>query len=278
MTPNKLVTNIMTTKDSGNENSTPSDSTAKVLSIHDEPSRELAISQFAAFETSIEHIRETLVANLGESTIGPMDLERIKISPGGARTFELKDLGGEAIVREVFGVILDSREERMLWKLPMEQSNGGRPPDCFAADARMGIGDPGGDCRICRFAQFGSAPKGEGQACKLVRRLYLLRPGNLLPDILNLPVSSIKPLLQYLRRLSAKGRPCYSLMTNIGLEKARSSQGIEYSRATFTAGELLSPEEAGRAKEYAAMLKSFIEAAATAPVAKAPQVAEGEAI
>jgi hypothetical protein len=117
---------------------------------------------------------------------------------------------------------------------------------------------------------------GDGQACKLVRQLFLLRPGNLLPETVNLPAGSLKPVHEYLKRLAAKGRPCYSTITKIGLEKAKNSQGIEYSRATFTAGEPLPPEEAKRAREYAAMLKSFI-TEHPAPIVKG-QVTEGEVI
>jgi hypothetical protein len=259
------------------ENSTDSDLTASTVSIQDEPPRELGVGEFAAFETSIEHIHETLVANLGESNIGLTDLERIKIPSGGGTAWTVPEIGGEEIIKELSGVILAWRYVRMYWKLPIEQSDGAMPPDCYASNARTGIGDPGGDCRSCRFAQFGSAAKGEGQACKLVRQLYFLRPGNLLPDIVNLPAGSLKPVHRYLKRLAAKGRPCYGLRTKVGLEKTRNSQGIEYSRATFTAGEDLSPEEVRRAKEYATMLMSFIEAAPQEPVAKIPQK-EGEVV
>src|SRR6516225_5045640 len=139
MTPNKLVTNIMTTKDSGNENSTMSDSTTKVLSIHDEPPRELAISQFAAFRTSIEQIRETMITNLGDATIGITDLEQIKIPAGGGTLWTLPGPGGEQLVPDFSGVILIWREMRKRWKLPLEQSDGPMPPDCYSPDTKRGI-------------------------------------------------------------------------------------------------------------------------------------------
>jgi hypothetical protein len=238
----------------------------------------VAVSEFVAFATSIEHIHETLVANLGESNIGLTDLGRIKIPAGGGTAWSVPEIGGEEIVRELSGVILVWRDVRMYWRLPIEQSDGAMPPDCYAPDARTGIGDPGGDCRSCRFAQFGSAAKGDGQACKLVRQLFLLRPGNLLPDVVNLPAGSLKQVHEYLKRLAAKGRPCYSIITKIGLEKAKNSQGIEYSRATFTAGEPLPPEEVKCAKEYSGMLKAFVAPAPPEPIPKPPQKGEGEVI
>jgi hypothetical protein len=278
MKQDNIVTSITTTKDSAAENSHLSDSTTKTLNIHGEPLQKLTVSQFVAFQTPIEQIREALVANLGESTMSVTDLERIKIPAGGGTAWTVPEIGGEEIVRELSGVILVWRDRRMYWKLPIEQSDGAMRPDCYASDARTGIGDPGGDCHSCRFSQFGSAAKGDGQACKLVRQLFLLRPGNLLPDIVNLPAGSLKPVRDYFKRLAAKGWPCFALITKIGLAKAKNSQGIEYSRAAFTAGDTLPPELAKRAREYATMLKSFIDASPTAPITKAPQPAEGEAV
>jgi hypothetical protein len=182
------------------------------------------------------------------------------------------------MVPQFSSVILGWYEMRKFWKVRLDQSNGPMPPDCYSPDTRRGIGEPGGDCLGCRYARFGSDPRGEGQACKLFRELFVLRPENLLPDIVNLPASSLNAARLYLRRLSQKGRPCYSLVTKIGLEKTKNSQAIGYSRATFAPGEPLSPEQLMRAKEYASMLKSFIDAALQRPVTKTPRVAEGEVV
>ena len=192
---------------------------------------ETAVSRFVAFQTSVEQIREILAANLGEPTMSATDFERIKIPAGGGAAWTLSDINGEVIVKELRGVILTWHEGRTYWKLPMEQSNKNMPPDCYSPDAKRGIGSPGGDCLNCPFAQFGSDPKSGGQACKPVRLVFLLREENLLPDIVSLPVSSIKSARQYFKRLAAKGLPLYSLVSKIGLEKAQNAQGIVYSRA-----------------------------------------------
>jgi hypothetical protein len=278
MKQNELVADDLTIRKLAEaEKSAAPDSITKTAPVQDESARGLADSQFVAFLIPIERIREAMVANLGDSNMSVTDLERIRIPTGGGSFWTVPDIVGEQTMRELSGVILAWRDVRMYWKRPMEQSVGAAPPDCYAPDARTGIGDPGGSCRSCRFAQFGSAAKGDGQACKLCRQLFLLRPGNLLPDIVNLPAGSLKSVHEFLRRLAAKGRPCYSLRTHIALEKTRSSQGFEYSRARFTAGEDLSPEEAKRAKEYATMLKPFIEAAHPEPTARTPQKQEDEA-
>jgi hypothetical protein len=272
------VSKITTAQDSGSENSRPDDSATKTLSVPNEPSREPAVCQFAAFETSIDRIRESMVANLGENTLDIMDLEKIKIPAGGGTSWTVPGVGGEESVKELSGVILGWRDVRMFWRLPLDQSDGAVPPDCYSPDARSGFGDPGGSCCGCRFAQFGSATKGDGQACKLVRQLFFVRAGNLLPDAVSLPAGSLKSVHEYLKRLAVKGWPCYSLRTNIGLEKTKNSQGIEYSRATFTAGEPLPPEQAQRAKEYAAMLKSFFSTPPPGLIARTAQKEGGEVV
>ena len=151
-------------------------------------------------------------------------------------------IDGEQTERELSGVILLWHEVRLYWKLAMEQStNGATAPDCFAWNALRGVGVPGGDCSTCPLAQFGSAQTGDGQACKLVRQVFFLRPDRLLPVIVSLPAGSLRGAREYFRRLAAKGLPCFGLVTRIGLEKARNNQGREYSRATFSADELLPP-------------------------------------
>src|SRR5215472_11504454 len=111
-----------------------------------------------------------------------------------------------------------------------------------------------------------------------VSGVALPAPENLLPDVVSLPVTSIKGVQEYLNRLARKGLACYGVVTKIGLEKTKNDQGIEYSRATFTAGQLLPREQAEHAKAYAAMLNSFIDASSPAPVAKAPLGGGGEVI
>ena len=54
--------------------------------------------------------------------------------------------------------------------------------------------------------------------------------------------------------------------------------GLDVRRATFTSGGRLTPEQAARVKEYAAMLKPFLESAPSAPTAQDVRAAEGEVI
>jgi hypothetical protein len=235
--------------------------------------KDVPISPFVIYEMPIVQIREAVMTNLGE-TMTVVDFERIKIPAGGGTAWTLQTLDGEKFEKELTGILVGWRDTRAYWKVPMEQSDGNAPPNCSSIDARTGIGEPGGDCRRCQFAQFGTGANGEGQACKQVRQLFLLRQENVLPEIVNLPPSSLTPVREYFRRLSARALPCYSVITRIGLEKAQNPRGITYSKATFTAGEQLSPDQVERA--YAAMLKPFVESI-SAPTLK-DHLAEGEVV
>ncbi len=229
--------------------------------------KDATASPFVIFKTPVSEIQDAVAANLGDGGVNTWDFERIKIPAGGGTAWTIQSLDGEELVKELAGIIVAWRDTRAYWSVPMEQSDGNMPPDCYSLDAHTGTGKPGGDCRKCPFAQFGSDPRGDGQACKLVRQLFFVREDNLLPEIVNLPPSSLKPARQYFMRLASKAVPCYSLITKIGLEKTKNAQGIVYSRATFTSGGRLTPEQAARVKEYAGMLQSFLEAA-PAPSAK----------
>jgi hypothetical protein len=240
--------------------------------------KETAVSPFVIFHTKLEEIREAMAANLGGEAVSAGDFERIRVPAGGGAAWTVQGLDGEEVLKEVAGIVVAWRDTRAYWSLPMEQSEGSMPPDCYSLDARTGTGKPCGDCHKCPLAQFGSDAGGPGQACKLVRQLFLIREENLLPEIVNLPPSSIKPARQYFLRLASKGLPCYSVITRIGLEKTKNAQGIVYSRATFASGGRLSAEQARRAKEYAAMIEPFLKAARVAP--SQPEVVEpqGEVI
>ena len=241
--------------------------------------RETAISPFVIFNTEIADVREAMAANLGDGGLTAGDFERIRIPAGGGAAWTIQGLDGEEMVRELPGIIIAWRDTRAYWSVPMEASDGSMPPECSSVDARTGTGAPGGDCHACPLAQFGSDPKGEGQACKLVRQLFLIREDNLLPEIVNLPPSSLKPARQYFLRLASRGVPCYSLVTRIGLEKTKNGQGIAYSRATFTSGGRLSEEQAQRAREYAVLIEPFLKAAPAAPDARGLSAsADGEIV
>jgi len=241
--------------------------------------KETALSPFVIFNTEIADIREAMNVNVGDAGLTAGDLERIKIPAGGGTAWTIQGLDGEEMVKELSGIIIAWRDTRAYWSVPMDESDGNMPPDCYSLDARTGNGKPGGNCHKCPNAEFGSDAKGEGQACKLVRQLFLVREDNLLPEIVHLPPSSLKPARQYFLRLASKGAPCYSVITKIGLEKTKNGQGIVYAKAALTSGGRLTPEQTQRAKDYAAMIDPFLKATPAVPAAKdVAEATEGEVV
>jgi hypothetical protein len=241
--------------------------------------KEAAVSPFVIFQTELTEIREAVSTNVGESGLTAGDFERIKVPAGGGTAWSVQGLDGEETIKELAGIIVAWRDTRAYWSVPMEESDGNMPPDCYSMDARTGTGKPGGDCHKCPLAQFGSDPKGDGQACKLIRQLFLVREDNLLPEIVNLPPSSVRPARQYFLRLASKGMPCYSVITKLALEKTKNGQGIVYAKAALTSGGRLTPEQAQRAKQYAAMIDPFLKSAPAIPMSHdVAEAADGEVV
>ena len=242
--------------------------------------QETAVSPFVIFQTELAEIHEAIEANVGDAGLSAGDFERIKVPAGGGIAWSVQGLDGEEMIKELSGIIIAWRDTRAYWSLSMEDSDGNMPPDCYSMDARTGIGKPGGDCHKCPLAQFGSDPKGgDGQACKLIRQLFLIREDNLLPEIVNLPPSSVKPARQYFLRLASKGVPCYSVITKLVLEKTKNGQGIVYSKAALTSGGRLTPEQAQRAKQYATMIDPFLKSTPAIPMADdLAEAAAGEVV
>ena len=241
--------------------------------------QETAVSPFVIFRTELAEIHEAIEANVGDAGLTAGDFERIKVPAGGGIAWSVQGLDGEEMVKELSGIIIAWRDTRAYWSVSMEESDGSMPPDCYSMDARTGTGKPGGDCHKCPLAQFGSDPKSDGQACKLIRQLFLIREDNLLPEIVNLPPSSVKPARQYFLRLASKGVPCYSVITRIALEKAKNGQGIVYSKAALTSGGRLTPEQAQRTKQYATMIDPFLKSTPAIPMADdLAEAAAGEVV
>ncbi len=214
-------------------------------------------------ETSLDLVQAAIAENVGVGGITEFDFDRIKIPAGGGLAFNVTTLEGETAEKTITGVIALARDSRAYWKVPLDLSGGNTPPDCHSNDGLVGIATTpqghGGECAKCALAQFGSDPKsGRGQACKAIRQLFILRGDSLLPVVLALPPTSLKPAKQYMLRLAGQGVPYWSVLTKIGLEQAQNAGGIKYSRATFVFAGMLTEEQRAKAKQYSDMLKPLV--------------------
>lgn len=201
---------------------------------------------------------EAVEANLGGQKLSPQDLDTIKMPSGGGTFWAVPDLEGERPEKTIQGVIVMHQGVRAFWKTSIDDGGGGTPPDCHSPDLEWGYGDPGDGlrsqgrgCESCPMAQFGTADGGEGpgQACTQSHLLFLIQPEDMLPVVVRLSPTSLKPARQFLMRLSSKAVPYYRVVVELGLEPARSQGGQDYAKATFKVVGRLNPEEGKRVKD-----------------------------
>lgn len=205
-------------------------------------------------------VREILEANLGPRGLSPQQLDRIKVPTGGGQMWTLQGVDGEEAAKEVSGPVLGWVDNRLYYKIAFsERGKTKAPPDCTSQDGFYGTGDPGGECRHCPMAIWGSDPKGgRGQACKEVRRILLLRSGHLLPEIVTIPPTSLKNAQQYFLRLTSSGIPYWSLITTLRLERAANADGVDYARVILSAGPRFTRAECAVLAPYQAQMMELL--------------------
>jgi hypothetical protein len=222
-------------------------------------SKEIALKDYAALAVS-EDISTIIAEAAGPSGIDPQtDLDRVHIPAGGGQVWEIPTLEGSDAAKEIEGVIVHHNQARAYWRQSFEESGGGTPPDCSSRDGYDGIGDPGGDCAKCPFAQFGSGnEETNSQACKQMTIVYMMRPDSILPMAVALPPTSIKPARAYLLRLASRGIRPHEVVTRIKLESAQSGSGIKYSKASFEMAGRVDKKDAEKMGAYAKSLKPVL--------------------
>lgn len=177
---------------------------------------------------------------------------KVKIPGGGVLQFEMESDNPERpdYVPELEGILLFNHPANAYWP-EGEEYEDNTPPLCQSLNGKIGYGAPGGLCASCGFNTYGSASNGRGKACKNMRTLYLLRSGEFVPLQISLPPTSLSPYNSFYNVVFARRqRPLYSCIIQIGL-KRMSSNGYDYSVATFCKVRDLSGEELAAVKAYA---------------------------
>lgn len=203
---------------------------------------------------AIEIIKE----NLKNQPLSFQLFDIVKSPSGGSTVFSVPGLSGDEPTKELTGIILDYATPRAYWDTPDPVE--GTPPVCHSADSI--ISHDGKPCSTCPFDDYGSKNgDSNAKACKESVTLFLLRPENIMPIIVRIPVSSKIRFQRYMTRLIGKMIPLSSVVTRITLEKTTNKTGQPYSLFNFEAVAELSPEEAESAKAFSKRFMEFVEAA-----------------
>ena len=226
--------------------------------------------QYVALARPVEELALIMEENLDGDELNAFDLDKVGMPTGGGVKWKVPSVDGDpAEEKELVGIILYKRPVRAYW--PGEFS-GSTPPACVSEDSKTGVGDPGGNCKECPYAKFGSGMKERGQACKQIYRVFLLRPGHLLPVMIPLPPTSIRAAKQYFLRLFDQQIPYYGVVTKVTLQETKNADGIKYATAEFARVETLDEENA---KALAAFRSQLMESMRTVPVTSEDYVVEG---
>lgn len=214
-------------------------------------------NHFPELRENVAEFAEIMEENFGGEPLNPTDLPTVKMPSGGSTMWQVEDLEGIQGLGELEGIILYWHDHRAYWESSVEDG-GSSTPDCASRNGRLGVKNAkseaedkgqGGDCANCPLSKFGSGPDGR-QACKLMRRIFLLRPGAMLPTVINLPPTSIKGMRQFLILLSGASVKYHRALVGISLESAQSGNNVNYARAVFKTKEVLGGEDAEFIAKY----------------------------
>lgn len=195
----------------------------------------------------------------------------IKIAAGGANVYQVFEPGDEdaEAVQSFEGVIIMSHKSNGYW--PNAYGGDNSAPDCSSNDGVTGIVTASGECRNCSecpFNEYGSAVgqngvAGRGKACKNMRRLYIMRRGDIFPMVMTLPPTALGAYDKYRTKIMMSRKKMMAVMTKFTLKTEKNADNIKYSVPVFDVVGQLDPAEASAVAAYAA---SFQESAARVAV------------
>jgi hypothetical protein len=208
-------------------------------------------------------VRGALAENIGGGSLSAFDFQRIRVPAGGGLAWEVMnaDTGEVEVATEFEGIIVNWKDQKAYWRQGLDEAGAVQgPPNCFSPDTIHGIGDPGIPCATCKFNQFGTAKggAGRGKACKDVRLLFVCRPGDVLPELLPVPPTSLKAIRDYMLKLAAKGVRYHSAVTRFKLTPDKNGAGIKYSKIEFALAGVVNNEAMPVVREYADVVKAML--------------------
>ncbi len=204
--------------------------------------------ELAIMKPEAKEMQEVFRENLAGGTISRFDLETIKIPSGGDTKWVIEDADGTKMMDNFTGIIVKAHNTRAYWKPDIDDEGNekdvmGEPPDCASDDGMTGSGSPGGECSVCKWSQWDTGKKGRGQACKLMRTLFILKPSSYLPAVMNCPPSSYPTMHKYFTSLTTKGHRYSDVVTEFALEGDKNPDGFKYAKVIPTVSRVLTTDE-----------------------------------
>lgn len=224
-----------------------------------------AAGKMMVFNADFKEFAELMKANVGTGGLSRRDLAVMKVPAGssGLAFWPVVDDTGRTMPTEFLDVIvLHHQNVRRRYTTPYGEGESG-PPACSSEDCRTGIGDPGGDCASCAFSKFGSSDKegSNAQGCTEYKLLFVLRGENMVPEVIQVPPTSLVDSKKFFLGMTSKGIHFSSALIRLGLVPDKAN-GTPFFRVSFTRVEKLSPDQTAFVKQVAALWKPMFTATA----------------
>ncbi len=206
-------------------------------------------------ENDLQEVMAAFQTNCAGGNLTSFDLPRIKMASGTA-LWLIPGLEGETTAPAIECVVLHKQHTRAYFP---SKDAGNTPPQCSSRDAHSGVGKPGGKCKDCPLAQF-DPESNAAPGCKEALRLFILRGNSVLPEVISIPQTSVRPSVRYFLQLATQRFQMHHCILRIELEKAQNPQGKTYGKAVIRFVRALSPEEITAAEQMRLMAQPFVEA------------------
>lgn len=220
-------------------------------------------SEYPLLESSenMRQIMQLIEDNLGAQQFNVLSLPRVKVSRDGI--FQIETASGMETAHKLEGVLTAYRQARIYWGRVYNAQTAKVPPSCTSTDGFTGVGDPGGSCAQCPYSKFKSAKnpdgsQGAGQACKELRQLLILLPGQTLPHRLDVPPTSIQHFNKYSLNLVYASAPYWGVITKLALEQGPTASGMPITRVNFTLARKLDSEQRALLEPYHQRMAGFL--------------------
>jgi len=228
-------------------------------------------------------------------SIEPKDLLRIKVPAGGMTQW----LIGEEAHREIVGALVFFQKCSLLW--PSEDAKPGQIPVLRSFDGIEGEQqgpipedmmkvmapylipdrtkyDASGNVvkRVYNIAEASGFPysqwdtgkNGRGKRMKDQRILFILRPDDLMPLVVNVPPASIKAFDKFIKdSLQITKMPYWRYMVRLGLARAQNADGAPYAQIVPSVAEIIARDAAEALQDQwgRALREVAVKVADTAP-------------